>query len=92
MRQKLAADGVSLSSVDAVEKGICINEVERDLTYNITKKSYPYPNEFLMHNPFIEEKPEKKKKKRKHKWLINKSMLKTCFLKAFVGLTSVVSC
>jgi len=58
---------VQLASNDAVEKGICIDEVERDLTYNVTRKEYPYPNEFLMHNPFIEEKPAKKKKKKRVK-------------------------
>lgn len=65
LRQKLAADGVALSSYDAVEKGIFINEDDRDLTYELSKRSYPTPRDMLMHNPFFVAKKGKKKKKRR---------------------------
>lgn len=30
---KLAKDGVKLTTADAIESGLCVNEAERDLTY-----------------------------------------------------------
>ena len=61
---KLAADGVTVTSPRAIEYGLCVNEADRDLTYLIVKKKYPYPGDMLMHNPFFKDKKKKKKKKR----------------------------
>lgn len=64
LRLKLAADGVPLSSNRACERALVIDPRDTDLTYNITKKSYPTPRDMLMHNPFFVEKRKKKKKRR----------------------------
>jgi len=62
LRKKLATDGVSLATGDAIESGLCVNEAERDLTYRVElKRNYnPDPGVPLMHNPFHVEKKAKK--------------------------------
>lgn len=69
LQQKLAADGVRLSSPKAIEKALNFGLDQKDLgpTPIFTKKRYPTPGELVMENPFWErdKSPSKKKKKGK---------------------------
>ena len=56
LKQKLARDGVQIASHNTVEKALCQNETDRDLTYRVIERKYPHAGIGLMQNPFFVEK------------------------------------